>query len=195
VITHAELEAASPTLHSGASAPAPPLATPSPAVERRGVIHDAAKRRAVYWLAMFVSGIALVNFSLFVADAVLDAQELRPTGVSNWAFVLLLIGLVQGVYAFYLVQLPDWSTVWVASIVMLIAAAAHAMLLTVLALGGGNTPLAAGLQLDEFADQRPELVCLIMLSLTGLLSYLLGRASFRWRKNEAQLAATVKDAS
>jgi hypothetical protein len=102
--------------------------------------------------------------------------------------MLLLLGALQGVYALYLIQLPDWSTVWVVSIVMLVLAAGYAMLLAVLALGGGNTPLATALELDEFADQRPELVCLILLALSGLLSYLLGRASYRWNKSSASLA-------
>lgn len=165
----------------------------APAVERRGVVHDAAKRRSVFWLAGCVAFAALLNLALFASDVVLDAQEARPTGVATWALVLLLLGVLQGVYALYLVQLPDWSTVWVVSIAMLVLAAVYAMLLAVLALGGGNMPLASALELDEFADQRPELVCLIMLSLSGLLSYLLGRASYRWSKsNSALTAATSK---
>jgi hypothetical protein len=150
--------------------------------ERRGVVHDAARCRSVYWLAAGVAGMAVLSFALIAGDVVLDAQEPRPSGVAAWGLMLLLLGIVQGAYALYLVQLPDWSTVWVASIMMLVTAAGFAMLLAVLALGGGNTPLAAALQLDEFEDQRPELLCLIMLALSGLLSYLLGRASYRWSK-------------
>jgi hypothetical protein len=190
-----------PSIRPAATSQPPPASSPAtaraahpaaaPAPERRGVVHGAAQRRTVYWLAACVAGIALANVALFVIDAALDANELRPTGVANWALLLLMLGLVQGAYALYLVQLPDWSTVWAASLLMLILAACHAMLLAVLALGGGNTPLATALELNEFADQRPELVCLMMLALTGLASYLLGRTSFRWHKSEAALGAAA----
>jgi hypothetical protein len=161
------------------------------APQKRGVIHPASKRSAVYWLAAAVLGMGVGGFSLAVADAVLDAQQLRPGGIANWAMVLIAVALIHAGYALYLYLFPDWSTVWVVSLVMLVTATAYAMMLAVLALGGGNTPLATAVQLNEFPDQRPELVCLIMLSLSGLLSYLLGRNSMRWRRSDQLLAAST----
>ncbi|MEQ8787655.1 MAG: hypothetical protein RIC55_15235 [Pirellulaceae bacterium] len=163
----------------------------APAAKPRGVVHPAAKRTAVYWLAASVLAVACASFGLAITDVVLDAQQLRPSGIANWAIVLIVIGLVHAGYALYLFQLPDWSTEWVVSIVMLVTATAYAMMLAVLSLGGGNTPLATSVQLNEFPDQRPELVCLIMLALSGLLSYLLGRASMRWRRSDQLLAAST----
>jgi hypothetical protein len=61
-----------------------PASEPNAEVEkapRRGVVHDASKRRSVYWLAAAVAGVACSNLALFAVDVVLDAQEARPTGV------------------------------------------------------------------------------------------------------------------
>lgn len=185
----------SPTSRDEFSGLATGEAPSAPEPKRQGVVHSAARREAVYWLAAAVLGIAAVAFGLAIADAVIDARQLRPAGMSNWAFALIVLGIVHAAYALYLFQLPDWGTLRVASVAMIVTAAGFAMLLAVLSLGGGNLPLATSLQLDEFPDQRPELVCLIMLALSGLLGYLLGRASRRWHRSEQLLAASTSDDS
>ena len=45
-------------------------------------------------------------------------------GVAPWAYVVLWLGLLQLGYAVYLIQLPDWSSLWTAAQASLLVAAA-----------------------------------------------------------------------
>ena len=159
----------------------PPTADEAPEQRVRGYEAEAARRSTVYQLAA-----ALILASLFsMAPAVLDAVEHFRTaeslGVSRWAFLLLLAGTIQITYAVYMVQLPDWSTVWVVSLVTLGLAMIYAMLLGVFMLADQESEFVQILGLgDKLPGHRAAGWCLIMLSLSCLLAYATGRVSVRW---------------
>jgi hypothetical protein len=154
----------------------PPL--PSSA---RGYQADASKRATVYQLAA-----ALILASLFsLVPAVVDIAEhfrtIDSPGISRWVFLLLLAAVVQIAYAVYLVQMPDWSTVWVVSLMTLALAVVYAMLVGVLMLSGPQSEFVQLLGLeDQRSGNRAAGWCVIMLSLSCLLAYATGQVSVRW---------------
>ena len=159
----------------------PPIAGTAPEERVLGYEAEAARRSTVHQLAA-----ALVLASLFsMVPAVLDAVEhfrtAQSLGVSRWAFLLLLAGVLQIAYAVYMTQLPDWSTVWVVSLVTLGLAMVYAMLLGVFMLADQESEFVQILGLgDKLPGNRAAGWCLIMLSLSCLLAYATGRVSVRW---------------
>jgi len=148
----------------------------------RGYEHDIQRRQTVYHL-----GIALMLTALFgaipaVMDIVASLRALEPRGVASWAFALLLASAIQLAYSIYLVQLPDWSTAWVVSLVALVMATGYAMFLGIVLLARDDNLIIRYLELaNTVYGNKAAGWCLIMLSISSLLAYFSGRISVRWR--------------
>ena len=100
---------------------APPR--PGGEVVERGYELDAGKRKSTRQLGVALALASLLNVAPAVTH-VLEHCRVDPSqGVSPWACGLLLMGVIQLAYAFFLVQLPDWSTAWVITLLTLVVAA------------------------------------------------------------------------
>ena len=96
---------------------------------------------------------------------------------------LLLVGVVQLAYVIYVVQMPDWSSVMVVTVVSLVTATSYAALLSFTVLAPADSEVIALLDLtDVLADGRASGWCFIMLCIASLLSYFSGRFGVRWRR-------------
>jgi len=103
-------------------------------------------------------------------------------GVARWAYLILMLATLQVAYSTYVFQLPDWSTVWVVTIVTLVISTGYAMMLGLSLIADGDGWLVGILDMgDAFRNGHVSLWCFIMLCLTGLVSYFSGRISVRWR--------------
>jgi hypothetical protein len=133
-----------------------------------------------------------------VAPAVWDLVEyiriddLDAPFVARWALVLFFLGIVQLAYAVYLFQLPDWATVWVVTVLLLLMAAGYAAVLGMVLISDGDGLLVGphGLQLaDKLAGGQAALWCLCMVCVATILAFFAGRMSVRWRAAERVLQA------
>ena len=150
-------------------------------VPRRGVEHDVPTRRLVMYQAMGIAAIALIG--MFPAGWEIGEHLLadRSPGVAAWAYVVLWLATVQLGYALYLVQLPDWSSLWVAAHACLLIAAVYAVGFGAGLAAGGESSLIVALGLsDRHHSGQLTGWCLIMLSVSLLVAYLLGKYSLRW---------------
>jgi hypothetical protein len=141
-------------------------------------------------------GAALIALAfLGLLPAVWDVGEhLRAegsVGVARWAYAAFWLALVQAAYGFYALQLPDWSSLWVLTLVTLVVATMYAVLLGVTLVAGPGSSVVVLLDLaDQLAGGRAAGWCFIMLCITSLISYFCGRVSVRWRES---LLAVVPD--
>lgn len=167
----------------------PPLASSPTAVALPGVEHSWLRRWPVYQLGMWVLAAAAVSAIPALLDIVAQVRQDEPAGISRWALGVLLASGLQAVYAVYLLQLPDWGTAWVLSLVMLVFATMYAVLLGALTLANQQSQLVQALELGELlVGGRASLWCLAMLCTYALLAYFSGRVSFRWRRAYWQCA-------
>ncbi len=154
-----------------------------PAAELRAYEAEAPRRQTVYQLAAGLVAVALVSVLPALADVREHLQALESPGLAPWASLLLMAGVLQLAYAMYLVQIPDWSTVWVASLVYLILATAYAMFLGVFLLADAHSQFIGWMGLvDHVSSDRAVGWCVTMLCLSCLLAYALGRYSVRWHR-------------
>ena len=163
---------------------------------RRRSTHHAAQQAAVYQF-----GIALVLVAFFgvvpaLAHVVrLPAADAAP-GLGRWIHLSLLLGGLQLAYAVYVLQLPDWSTVWTVALVSLLVAAGYAMLASIALLASDEHPVLQWLGLAHRSlGRRLAGWCVVMLSLTGLVAYAGGQLSLRWYRRERRLAAARRAGS
>ena len=165
----------------GASAPEEPK-------QKHGVIHGRDKRIAVYQLAAAMIAAGLFAMVPGIWDVVEHLTIPESQFVARWAFLLLTLGLVQMGYSVYLIQLPDWTTVWVVTLYALAMAAIYAMVFGLTLIASNDTALVSALQLqDKVAGGQAALWCLCMASLFTLLAFFAGRMSVRWHRAELVL--------
>jgi len=148
-----------------------------------GVEHTWIKRWPAYQLGLWLIAAAVVGLIPVLLDMVEHLRQNGSAGISRWALMLLLAGGLQVVYAVYLLQLPDWATLRVVSVVSLVFAAAYAALLGALLLSKPHSELLVFLELaDHVPRSQATTWCLVMLGMFGVLAYFGGRASIRWQR-------------
>ena len=115
-------------------------------------------------------------------------------GIARWACVLLLVTTVEIAYGLYLRQLPDWSTLWVGSLVAVTLAGATAALLGMVTLARAGSPILRWLELMA-PDVAPGTACwsLLLLTLSAGLACWSGRAAVRWQRSVATLRPPEAD--
>ena len=154
---------------------------PSPALRIQGCEPHPRNVTASQWLAMGIAAVAIIGMIPALFDIAAHFRVIDSPGVAVWAYLSLWIALIEISYAVYLVQLPDWSSLWVATWVTLVISVVYAMLLGFTYLSRTDGWVARALDLsDHLAGGRAAGWCFIMLCLTSLLSYLSGRLSVRW---------------
>jgi hypothetical protein len=159
------------------------------------VVHPLAPERenrlAVYQLVAALVAAALFSVAPAVWDVIEYVQIPESQFVARWALVLLLLGGVQVAYALYLVQLPDWTTVWVVTIYSLVLAAIYAAVLGLVLISREQGLVVNALQLaDKLEGGKAILWCLCMVSLSTILAFFAGRLSARWHKTEMLLRSS-----
>jgi hypothetical protein len=173
--------------------PAPPIGAPtkSPSApkkeplvsERVGYVPDQEKLTAAYVLAMLLVTLGIFSMVPGVLDIVRYLRDMDSGPVGRWTFVVFFLGFVHLAYAFYLGQLPDWSSSWVLTAVTLLQGAVYAAVLTALQLTGGQSQFVEVLDLSRHVDNgQARAWCFVMLCLTGMVAYFCGRVSMRWRR-------------
>jgi hypothetical protein len=184
------LPASEPTPIASEPAP-PPLADVQPTVS--AALHaDASRTLAVYQLAAALAIVALFSVAPAVWDVIeyLQTEDLDAPFVARWALVLFFLGVVQLAYAVYLFQLPDWTSVWVVTVWLLVLAFGYAGVLGVVLISQADGFLVGphGLQLaDKLAGGQAALWCLCMVSVATILAFFAGRMSVQWRRAERML--------
>jgi len=81
-----------------------------------------------------------------------------------------------------MIQLPDWSTVRVVSMVTLVLATVYAILLAVTTLATQDHQIIQFLELADKFGKKATGWSVILLGISSLLAYLSGRISLRWRQ-------------
>ena len=154
-----------------------------PPVGLRAYEADISRRHAVYQLAAGLAAVALCSIVPALADVREHLSALDSPGVAPWASLVLMVGFLQIAYAVYLVHIPDWCTVWVVSVVYLILATVYAMFLGVFLLSDTHSQFIRWMGLvDQLSGDRAVGWCMMMLCLSCLLAYALGRYSVRWHR-------------
>lgn len=139
------------------------------------------------FLAACLVGVAIVNvipaglycYDLFVEESL--------ASLPRWVYLQVFAAILHVVYAIFLVQVADWSSLRAVSWALLVIAMAFGLLSTGLIVGDGSGIVGRLLELQGSLVRRAGLWCVAMLCVSTLFSYLGGRESSRWQRSEALL--------
>ena len=154
---------------------------------------DRGRRQTVVYLAIWllvITATSLVPAGLEIAER--SKLDIWP-GIPIWIHILILFAGIHVAYSIYLIQLPDWSTIWVVSIVTLIQAMIYAMLLGLSLLASIQSPLLSSLELTHrLRGGSISLWCVVMICLNSLFSYFGGRFGLSWRSTRVKLLRSLE---
>ena len=105
----------------------------------------------------------------------------------RWAYLQVFIAGLHIIYAIYLYQIPDWSTLRTIAFAMLVLAMLYGVVSSGLLIGGGQGIIAHFLMLPSDLLNQAAIWCVAMLCLATLISYLTGRESALWCRTEKLL--------
>ena len=139
--------------------------------------------RFTHRLAWCLAALALLGVLPALGDLVEHFRSTRSTGVARWALCILLVALVQFSYLVYLFQLPDYSSLRMVALSLLVAAMSYAQLLGISLLVGGDNELARYFELgDALRGGLVRLWALVMTSGSSAAALFAGRAAARIRR-------------
>jgi hypothetical protein len=164
-------------------------------IERRTHAPIDGDRSQLWLIALALLGLALLG-AVPVAIALCAPKDVGVVRLERWACAALLLGFLELCYAVYLLQLPDWSSLRVVSFVTLGIAAVYAAVAGIRLLAAPGNRLMEFWELDGnvFSSSQEALWCLMLVILTGSLSYVVGRLCTQWSRR-AHNAATERSAA
>lgn len=139
------------------------------------------------FLAACLVGVAIVNLipaGLYVYHLLVEESFVT---LPRWVYLQAFAAILHVVYAIFLVQVADWSSLRAVSWALLVIAMAFGLLSTGLIVGDGSGMVPQLLELEGSLVRRAGLWCVAMLCVATLFSYLGGRESSRWQRSEALL--------
>jgi hypothetical protein len=136
------------------------------------------KVRAAYGLATILA--LAVAFSLV---PVAWLGHVNPEHAPGWARAAVLLAVLQLMYLVWMINAPDWSSVWVVMLVFALVATAYAVALATALATPLHYPLMLGM--GEVRDSAAKW-CVAVLAVMSLATYLCGRASTRWNRSFRQ---------
>lgn len=180
-----------PSLLSGFPDPHPP-----PITILQGVQPTNSQRHTVWQLAATLAAVALLSIGPSLWEITDYLRSDSGLAVASWAFLLLMLGVVQIASIVLLVQVPDWSSVWIVTLQSLILSAVYAAILGLTIITNGNSALVSTLDLDQqYATGKAPPWCICLAATYACIAFFAGRISAKWRKILRQVQATEQAAA
>ncbi len=155
--------------------PSSARATAAGATFAGGYRADAGKVSTVRWLALLLAMAVALSLCPVAWSGSLDLQA-----AAGWARIVVLIAMVQAFYIAWMLNRPDWSSVWVVMLVFAGVAAVYGAATAIALVTPPERPMPLGMgPVRHWAGSWCAAVLLVM----SLATYLCGRSSARWRRS------------
>lgn len=138
---------------------------------------DKGKTVTVRWLALVLS--LAVVFSIY---PVVHKMYLNLETAPGWARLVLLLAALQAVYIAWMLNTPDWASVWVVMWVFAAVSAAYGMATAIALATRLYEPLPLLLGMDEEIRRPARAWCSAVMLVMALAAYLCGHTSAKWRR-------------
>lgn len=191
----------SPPLAAATPPPLPPTTTeydpaPPPLTVVQGVRATKAQQHTAWQLAAALLAAALLSIGPSLWEITDYLRSDSGIAVASWAFFLLMLGMVQLATIVLLVQVPDWSSVWIVTLQSLALAAIYAAILGLTVITNGDSSLVSTLQLDQqYSSGKAPPWCICLAATYACIAFFAGRISAKWYKVLRQVQATDPNAA
>ena len=135
---------------------------------------DEGRLVTVRWLALILGLVVLFSTAPIFAKMHWDLQT-----APGWARLVVLMALLQAVYIAWMLNNPDWASVWVVMLVFAAVASIYGAATAMVIATPLDRPMLLGM---EEVRRTATGWCGAVLSAMSLATYLCGRNSAKWRR-------------
>ncbi|MEC9093577.1 MAG: hypothetical protein VX438_12770, partial [Planctomycetota bacterium] len=147
------------------------------------------KAYALSW-ALVIIGIFLLGPVIYTMLGWIGKDYHLPLG--RWSLLLVFLSAFQFLYAVFLFQIPDWTTTRLVSYLMLAMTVFSTCLLAITLLSQENSSFFKYLQLSIVDKGKISSWLTVMSIGFGMMSYLCGRTTQQWMKEESRRRLPVQ---
>ena len=138
--------------------------------------------------AVFLCLVALVHFAPAAYFWYEWSQTFESGDLPRWIYLQAFVAAFHLMYAVYLVQIEDWSSLKLVAFAMLAVAFTYGAVSTGLLAGGGQGVIAQFLEIPHVLNSKACIWCVAMLCLATLMCYVGGKVAVNWQRTEQLMA-------
>ena len=147
------------------------------------------------FLARFYGLCLVILAACLLAPAVVYLANGRPLDgarVPRWVYLAIFAGGLHLVYSLFLIQVPDWSTLYSVALFVLFTSCVYGVLAGALWMSQADSVIESLLQLP-YAMKSSALICLgIAFCLSALASFVFGRDALMWKRSFLRTHSSAK---
>ena len=161
-----------------------PIATQPSNQQMAGRIERARIDRVLIakFIACFIIVVGMVNIAPAAYHWYLWAQDPIAIELPRWTYIQIFIAALHIIYAIFVLQIGDWSSLKAVSIAMLVFGAAYGFVSAGLLLGGSESPITTFLGLKFTMLNTATIWCVSMLLLAIITCYVAGKEAINWQR-------------
>ncbi|MBH56129.1 MAG: hypothetical protein CMJ82_02960 [Planctomycetaceae bacterium] len=146
----------------------------------------AARHKAVFILACTMLVEVILQLIPAFQSVMASWNATEESQLNRWVYYMLLAGIMQIGFLFYMLLFPDWATLWAATLGNLLFIAAYAGLFAILILTKGQNDVLSYLQLDleQSPTGKQAMWCLVCMFMLIAQSFFAGRYARRWKRDK-----------
>jgi len=137
-------------------------------------VPDRGKIATVKSLALILALTVVFSVAPVVSRAQLNLEQ-----AAWWARLVLLLAAIQAVYIVWMLNRPDWASVWIVMLAFAVVATLYGMASAITVMWPPDELMPLGL---EPIRQPAKAWCGAVLLTMSLATYLCGRTSAKWRR-------------
>ena len=144
----------------------------------RKVIGVSHSRDLIAKSNLFAIGLFILGFWMIVpaiGSFVQYVHTAETSEIPRWSAWLVFAGFVHIIYSFYAAQIPDWTSVRVIAIVMLVVTFVSAILLAGFTLSPPGGAIARSLEVPAELTSKAEIWLLSVLAISATIGFFSGR--------------------
>lgn len=138
------------------------------------------------FVARFFAGVTLAIGLITIAPTVYFVVNWfaidSTLPIPRWTFLMVFLGLLHLVYAIYVLQVSDYSTLQMLALFQLALVCVYGFVVAAVLLDAQQGDVVRFLQLPYGLTRTAAIWCGAMFSITTLCCYLSGRESMMWKK-------------
>ncbi len=136
------------------------------------------------FLAMVMLLVAAINMAPAIDHWYRWSRESLGAALPAWTYVQIFVAALHVVYAVFVFQVPDWSSLKAVSVFLLTVAAVYGFIAAALWTGGIQGNVASWLGLSTLMLKDATIWCVAMLLLATMAALVVGREASNWQRTE-----------
>jgi hypothetical protein len=146
-------------------------------------------------LAALVFIVGIINAGPAIFHWYQSWSATTSVAVPRWTYLQFFVAALHGLYAVFIFQVSDWSSLRAVSVVMLVFAFGFGIVSTALLLEGGHGTISNFFSLSHLMVGKATLWSVSMLCLATLVAYVSGKEANDWKRAEQLLVEILSQSA